>query len=279
MGDNAQAEIARVAESYYDSDDADRFYFKIWGGEDIHIGLYQGDSEPIADASRRTVATMADRLSGLDADSRAIDLGAGYGGAARYLADRFGCDVVCLNISEVQNRLDRELNEKAGLADKVEVRHGSFEDVPYPDGSFDAVWSQDAFLHSGARETVVAEIARVLAPGGEVVFTDPMQADDCPEGVLQPVYDRLQLSSLGSPAFYRKAFAAHGIEEVSVDLRTDQLRTHYDRVRQELEGRYDDMTRDISKAYADKMIEGLKSWVKAADAGHLAWGILHFRKR
>ncbi len=278
MSELNRAEVARIAESYYDSDDADRFYFKIWGGEDIHIGLYDNEAEPIADASRRTVATMADRLADLDGDSRVIDLGAGYGGAARYLAGRFGCDVVCLNISEVLNRLDRELNERAGLAEKVEVRHGSFEDVPYPDESFDAVWSQDAFLHSGARETVVAEIARLLTPGGSVVFTDPMQADDCPEGVLQPVYDRLQLSSLASPGFYRQAFAAHGMEEVSVDLHTDQLRTHYDRVRQELEGRYYTMTRDISKAYADKMITGLKNWVSAADAGRLAWGILHFRK-
>ena len=30
-----------VAATYYDSSDADRFYAEIWGGEDIHIGLYE----------------------------------------------------------------------------------------------------------------------------------------------------------------------------------------------------------------------------------------------
>ena len=35
MAELNRAEVARIAESYYDSDDADRFYFKIWGGE-IH---------------------------------------------------------------------------------------------------------------------------------------------------------------------------------------------------------------------------------------------------
>ena len=39
---------------------------------------------------------------------------------------------------------------------------GSFEAVDAADGSFDAVCSQDAFLHSGERALVVAEAARVL---------------------------------------------------------------------------------------------------------------------
>jgi cysteine sulfinate desulfinase/cysteine desulfurase-like protein len=32
------------------------------------------------------------------------------------------------------------------------------------------------------------------------------------------------------------------------------------------------------RALHDRMLAGLDHWVKAADAGHLAWGILHFRK-
>lgn len=38
------------AEAYYDSPDADSFYFTIWGGEDIHIGMYESDDEPIVPA-------------------------------------------------------------------------------------------------------------------------------------------------------------------------------------------------------------------------------------
>ena len=72
-----------VAEDYYDSRDADRCYELIWGGEDIHIGLYGDDACAIADASRNTVAAMALRLEGLAPGSRVLDLGSGYGGAAR----------------------------------------------------------------------------------------------------------------------------------------------------------------------------------------------------
>ena len=31
------AEVVQQAERYYDSSDADEFYFRVWGGEDIHI--------------------------------------------------------------------------------------------------------------------------------------------------------------------------------------------------------------------------------------------------
>ncbi len=277
MGSRSAA--VETSEAYYDSDEADSFYRTFWGGEDIHIGLYSDRDEPIADASRRTVATMADRLEGrIAAGARILDLGAGYGGAARYNAERFGCHVTCLNISETQNALNRELTESAGLSELVEVVHGNFEDVPAPDRSFDAVWSQDAILHSGARGRVLDEIRRVLRPGGDLIFTDPMQSDDCPVGVLQPILDRIHLASLASFEFYRVELGRRGLDEVAVEPHTDQLRMHYWRLREELEVRYDEAVAGSGKAYVDAMMRGLQHWVDGADRGYLAWGIMHFRR-
>ena len=266
-----------VAEEYYDSGDADRFYEKVWGGEDIHIGLYQpGDS--IFDASRRTVAAMAQLPGKLGADSQVIDLGAGYGGAGRYLIQQYGCHVTSLNLSEVQNERNRLLNREQGLADRHTVQYGSYEDIQAADASMDLVWSQDAFLHSSRRERILDEITRVLKPGGELIFTDPMQADDCPPGVLQPVYDRLNLESLASFAWYRRELQQRGFEEVAVHDHTGQLRNHYASVKENLRDNYRGLAGDISITYMDRMLAGLDNWVNAADAGHLAWGILHFRK-
>lgn len=272
-----RTEAETVAESYYDSSDADKFYETVWGGEDIHVGLYEpGMSTP--EASQRTVETMADYLKTAGPDRKVIDLGAGYGGSGRYLSKRFDCPVTCLNISEVQNERNRMLNREQGLDDKLTVLHGSFESIPCEDAEFDIVWSQDSFLHSDRREVILDEINRVLKPGGELIFTDPMQADDCPEGVLQPVYDRLNLESLASIKFYREELAARGFNEVQVTEMTHQLRNHYATVRQNLLDRYDELRKNISADYMDKMIKGLEHWVNAADNGYLAWGILHFSK-
>lgn len=268
---------SQKAESYYDSAEADAFYANIWGGEDIHIGLYE-DGDTIRAASRRTVEKMADQLGQLGADAHILDLGAGYGGAARYLARRFGCRVTCLNISDTQNAYNRRYTADAGLAHLVSVEHGSFENVPVDDASVDVVWSQDAFLHSNWRDRVLAEVHRVLRPGGQLIFTDPMQADDCPEGVLQPVLDRIFLDDLGSFGFYTRTARRLGFDvRATIDL-SDHLLAHYARVGGELERRYDEMAEKSSKAYLDRMLLGLSHWVKAAKAGHLAWGILHFHK-
>ena len=55
-------DVVAIAEEYYDSGDADKFYFDVWGGEDIHIGLYDG-TDDIKEASRRTVERMASKLT------------------------------------------------------------------------------------------------------------------------------------------------------------------------------------------------------------------------
>jgi sarcosine/dimethylglycine N-methyltransferase len=194
------------------------------------------------------------------------------------LAGNFGCHVTCLNLSEAQNARNRAKSAEQDLADRIEVVDGSFEDIPAADHSFDLAWSQDAILHSGQRERVLEEVDRVLKPGGEFIFTDPMQADDCPAGVLQPVLERIHLDSLGSFDFYRQQAWQLGWEELGVFDLTPQLVTHYSRVRQELAKRREMLSGKVSDEYIDRMIQGLGHWIDAGDNGYLSWGILHFRK-
>jgi sarcosine/dimethylglycine N-methyltransferase len=271
------SEVVRTAREYYNSDDADSFYHSVWGGEDIHIGLYRSPHEQIASASERTVATMALRLRNLNTESRVVDLGAGYGGAARWLAGKTGCQVTCVNLSETQNARNRALTDAAGLADRIEVLDASFEDVPCPTDAFDVVWSRYSILHSGDRERVLREIDRLLKPGGEVIFTDPMQADDCPDGVLAPVLERIHLDSLASFDFYRRQARQLGWQEVAVMEMTEQLVRHYTRVREELTQRRSELLESVSTEFLERMVHGLGHWIDAGRRGYLAWGILHFR--
>jgi glycine/sarcosine/dimethylglycine N-methyltransferase len=261
-----------TARDYYNSSDADNFYAIIWGGEDIHVGMYQDDAEDIGAASRRTVEQMAADAE-ITADTRVLDVGAGYGGAARYLARTFGCPVTCLNLSEVENERNRELNRAQGLDHLIDVVDGSFEDLPFEDNSYDLVWSQDAFLHSGDRSRVVEEAVRVLRPGGQMIFTDPMAADGTPLSALSPILARLQLDSMGTPDFYRRNLLRLGVKSVDFQDETHQLARHYQRVLDELERREDELEGHVSKEYRERMKTGLRHWVEGGKAGNLAWGI------
>lgn len=264
-----------LARDYYDSDEADGFYRTIWGGEDIHVGLYD-EGPDITAASRRTVERMA-RKAGSLSGKHVLDIGSGYGGAARVLASEYGARVTCLNLSAVENERNRELTREAGLADQIEVIDGSFDSVPFEPSTFDLVWSQDAILHAPDRRAVLDEVARVLAPGGDFIFTDPMQADTLEDkAALQPIYDRIHLPDLASFDFYRKELAARGFEEISIEELTGQMRTHYSRITEELDARRSEL--EASDAFVDRMLKGLGHWVSGAEDGLLAWGIMHFRK-
>jgi sarcosine/dimethylglycine N-methyltransferase len=264
-----------LARDYYDSDEADDFYRTIWGGEDIHVGLY--DTGPdITAASRRTVKRMASKAGTLKGKN-VLDLGSGYGGAARVLAGEYGAQVTCLNLSAVENQRNRALTREAGLEDQITVVDGSFDSVPFEGPQFHLAWSQDAILHAPDRRAVLDEVARILKPGGDFIFTDPMQADALQnKDALQPIYDRIHLPDLASFGFYRAELSERGFDEVEVEELTGQMRTHYARISEELDARRHEL--GASDAFVDRMLKGLRHWVSGAENGLLAWGIMHFRK-
>ncbi len=274
----AYSSVVETAREYYNSGDADSFYAVIWGGEDIHIGLYEGpEDNEIRQASHRSVRKLAEQVA-LTPQQKVLDIGSGYAGTARYFAKTFGCHVDALNLSEVQNQRARKLNEEQGLDHLITVIDGSFEDIPGEDGANDVVISQDAILHSGNKKKVFQEVFRVLKSGGQFVFTDPMQADDVPEGVLQPVLDRIHLDAMGSFALYRQLAKEVGLEEVNALPMTDQLVNHYSAVLRVTEAKAEEIKDQIGGDYIHRMKTGLNHWITAGKNGHLAWGILHFRK-
>ena len=272
------SDAVRVTKDYYESDDAHNFYYTIWGGEDLHLGIYESEKDTIFEASRRTIQKMAEKSSFIGKKARVIDLGGGFSGSARYLAKNYGWEVVVLNLSDAENQRGRKMNKEQGLDHLIEVVDGNFANIPYPDASFDIVWSQDAILHSDNRPQVLDAAYRVLKPGGEMIFTDPMQADDCPEGVLQPIYDRIHLVSLGSPGFYRDYAKQIGFQDMGYVNLDDYLPIHYGRVLEEMENRESELEQVVSKAYIQNMKKGLRYWIDGGNKGYLAWGLFHFKK-
>lgn len=272
-------EPVKVTKSYYDSDDAHNFYYTIWGGEDLHLGIYESENDTIFEASRRTIDHMASRSRFKGQKARVIDLGGGFSGSARYLAKNYGWEEVVLNLSETENNRARKMNKEQGLDQMIEVVDGNFAEIPYPDASFDIVWSQDAILHSDNRQKVLEEALRVLKPGGEMIFTDPMQTDDCPEGVLGPIYERIHLESLGSPGFYQDYAKKIGFEVIGYESLHPYLAQHYGRVLTEMEAREDELEKVVSRQYIDNMKKGLQHWVDGGNKGYLTWGVFHFRKK
>lgn len=270
--------LVGTTREYYDSTDADNFYHTVWGGEDIHVGIYEFPDEDIFTASNRTVKQMVSCLKAVDENTKILDLGAGYGGAARHIASNFKSHVTCLNLSETENLRNQEKNESLNLTSLIDVHQGNFEEIPFNAEQFDVVWSEDAILHSDNKLQVFKEVSRVLKKGGYFIFTDPMQSDSCPEGVLQPILDRIHLKELGSVASYRNLANEVGLKEIQVEEMPEQLTTHYTNVRKELNLQRDKLEKVCSAEYINRMDKGLSHWIEGGKQGYLNWGILLFEK-
>eukprot|EP00992_Anisonema_acinus_P000938 TRINITY_DN10333_c0_g1_i1.p1 TRINITY_DN10333_c0_g1~~TRINITY_DN10333_c0_g1_i1.p1 ORF type:complete len:1063 (+),score=244.11 TRINITY_DN10333_c0_g1_i1:56-3244(+) len=271
---NAPLNPTRQTKMYYDSHDAMTFYSKIWGGEDLHIGIYEEGSS-IREASDRTVEYMMSKLQ-LDATKKLLDVGAGFGGCARTLAQKTGCHVTCLDLSDSGCARNEMLNRQAGLQDQIKVVQGAFEKMPFEDQEFDIVWSEDSLLHSTDRAQVLTEISRVLRPGGEIIFTDIMQSDSASPEDLKVIYSRIHLTSLGSPRFYQTTCTDVGFEAVEFQALTENVGTHYSAVLKELESRQDELrTVGVTQTFIDRQKDGLRSWIAAHKTGLIVWGLIH----
>jgi SAM-dependent methyltransferase len=111
------------------------------------------------------------RRAGIGATSRVLDVCAGLGGPARFVAGRRGARVVALELHHGRAAGAARLNRLVG-ARGVTVVRGNATALPFARGAFDACLSQEALLHISDKATVLAECHRVLAPGGRIAFSD-----------------------------------------------------------------------------------------------------------
>jgi arsenite methyltransferase len=108
-----------------------------------------------------------------------LDLGCGAGIDSILAAHRTGSTgrVIALDfLSEMLQRTERAAAE-AGL-DNIETLEGDMEAIPLPDGSVDHVISNGVINLAPRKRRVLAECARVLAPGGKLTVSDLTVGDE-----------------------------------------------------------------------------------------------------
>lgn len=111
----------------------------------------------------------------LDHDSRLLEVACGSGGALLRTAKLTGCEAQGIDIHEDAIRAARAMADNEGLADRVtfDVTDAGNQ-LPYPDNSFSAIICIDAINHLPDRAERLRDWARILRPGGRIVFTDPI---------------------------------------------------------------------------------------------------------
>ena len=146
---------------------------------------------------------FADQLR-ITATSDVLEVGSGSGGPGVYLAIQRGCRLTGVDLNEHGVRNANALAEARGVAERVRFQVvDASEALPFPDGSFDAVVSNDAMCHIRHRDTVLRDWHRVLRPGGRALFSDAL--------VITGIVSHEEIATRSSIGFY--LFVPPGVNE------------------------------------------------------------------
>lgn len=135
----------------------------------------------------RAATVAVARIGRLQAGERVLDVGAGIGGPSRTLTRHFGARVTALDATARFCAVNEELNRRAGLADAIEVVNGNALALPFGDATFDVVWTQAVWQSIADKATLLAELHRVLEPGGRAIAFEVMAGPNAGSGLHMPV--------------------------------------------------------------------------------------------
>ena len=185
-------------------------------GKDINQ-LKLDDLAPVDEfhiRGREATRELASKVK-LNSNHKVLDVGSGIGGASRFLASEFGCQVVGLDLSEDYCRVAQSFANRLGLANSVRFIVGSALDMPFEDNSFDIVWTQHATMNIANKAKLYSEIARVLRPNGYFAMYDILAGPVSPLCYPVPWATDPSISFLLTPNELRELLEAIGFKIIS----------------------------------------------------------------
>jgi ubiquinone/menaquinone biosynthesis C-methylase UbiE len=152
----------------------------------------------------------------LKSGERVLDVACGTGVIARLAAETVGRTGTVTAIDVAPDMIDVARTTPAPAVAAIDWHVGDATSLPFDDGTYDAVVCQMGLMFMSDRAAAVAEMRRVLAPGGRVVVNTP--------GAIQPPFVVLEQAivehiSADLGGFVRAVFSMHDPDAVATLLR------------------------------------------------------------
>ncbi|MCP4695145.1 MAG: methyltransferase domain-containing protein [Desulfobacterales bacterium] len=237
-------------------------FHKAWGPH-LHIGVFKGPDEPIADAAARSSRLTAEKVKPRMGDE-VLEVGCGFGCAAEMLTRTFQCRVVATDIEgwridEAKQRINK-LKQRIGDLDGLVFERADHGDLPYRDERYDLVWATGTLSYAGDLHQSIREVARVLKPGGGLLIRDFHTAPSVDDPAI--VETETHTHRLWPVDRWESALAEVGLSVDLLEDETDIARETYFRLKNAFH--------ELIDAHGDAAMEGeriMTNRLRRIDAG------------
>lgn len=143
-------------------------FFKKLNVENIDVG-FLNKFDQIHAGGIKSTEKLAQKAE-LENTQKILELGGGIGGVARFLEERYGVNVVNLDLSKSYSYTGKKLTDLCKTTNKIHFVIADAVYCPLKDNIFDVVWLQHVNMNISNKDHLFSEIRRVLKVSGSLVF-------------------------------------------------------------------------------------------------------------
>jgi ubiquinone/menaquinone biosynthesis C-methylase UbiE len=176
---------------------------------------------------------MLVELCHIDQEKYVLVVGCGVGVTPCYLARRYACQVIGVDLSEEMVARSRERAKRQGVAGMAEFQVADAQDLPFEDNTFDAVLceSVNAFIANKAK--AMGEYVRVARPGGYVGVNEVTWLETPPSELVRYLYRIMGAEFLTGNGGWKTLLGGSGlIETTAFVYKTNAVSQWVNEVRQ-----------------------------------------------
>jgi ubiquinone/menaquinone biosynthesis C-methylase UbiE len=150
-----------------------------------------------------------------------LGVGCGLGGAARFVASRYGNRVTGIDLTAEYVEAGNALCKWVGLDQRISLHQGSALAMPFAKGSFDGAYMLHVGMNIEDKAKLASEVARVLRPRSSFGIYDVMRTGPGDLAYPVPWATTADVSAVAEPERYKNALQEAGFTVIAERNRRD----------------------------------------------------------